>query len=165
LLDLKYLYLQDNVIRHIEDNTFAKLTDLEVLDLSGNGLMVIPTEVFMLPRLRNLYLADNYFKSFENIPKNIIAPLQKLSLANNKLFEIPKELGILPDLFHLNISLNPLRDLKIEQFSPFCHLREVNISNSEMRPCDCEKVRQFLVYKRDVDIFSFYCDAIPAGEC
>lgn len=162
LLDLKFLYLQENIIRFIEEDTFAKLTDLEALDLSGNGLMHIPTEIFNLPRLRNLYLADNYFKSFDNIPKMIIAPLQKLSLANNKLLEIPPEFGILPELFHLNISSNPLRDLKPEQFSPFCHLREVNISNSAMASCDCEKVRRFLLYKREIDIFMFYCDAIPA---
>lgn len=127
MLDLKFLYLQENVIRSIQDDTFAKLTDLEALDLSGNGIMKIPTEIFLLPRLRNLYLADNVITSFDNIPKTIIAPLQKLSLARNKLLEIPKELGILPELYHLNISSNPLSFLKPEQFSPFCHLREVNI--------------------------------------
>jgi hypothetical protein len=164
LLDLKFLYLQENVIRFIEDDTFAKLTDLEALDLSGNGIMKIPTEIFLLPRLRNLYLADNVITSFENIPKTIIAPLQKLSLAKNKLLEIPKELGILPELFHLNLSSNPLTLLKPQQFSPFCHLREVNISDSQMDSCDCENVAQYLTVRRQVDIFSFYCDAIPMSK-
>lgn len=140
-----------------------RLVDLEAIDLSGNGLTHIPAELFSLPRLRNLYLADNFFKTFDNIPKTIIAPLQKLSLANNRLDEIPKEFSILPELVHLNLSSNTLKDLKPEQFSPFCHLREVNISNSNMSPCDCEKIRRFLVYKRDVNIFLFYCDANPAG--
>ncbi|KAG5679509.1 hypothetical protein PVAND_009072 [Polypedilum vanderplanki] len=163
LLDLKFLYLQENVIRSIQDDTFAKLTDLEALDLSGNGIMKIPTEIFFLPRLRNLYLADNVITTFDNIPKTIIAPLQKLSLAKNKLLEIPKELGILPELYHLNISSNPLSFLKPEQFSPFCHLREVNISDSQMDSCDCENVVKYLTLKRQVDIFMFYCDAIPAN--
>lgn len=164
LLDLIYLYLQENRIRSIEDETFSRLKSLEVLDLSGNGLIHVPPEIFKLPRLRNLYLADNSFRSFENIPKPIIAPLQKLSLAKNSLDAIPIELGILPELVQLNLSSNPLRDLTPQQFSPFCHLKQVNISDSRLAKCDCEKVVQFLIRRRNVDIFSFYCDASSAGK-
>ncbi|XP_070499318.1 peroxidasin homolog pxn-1-like [Chironomus tepperi] len=165
-LDLKFLYLQENRIRDIEDETFSKLEDLEALDLSGNGLIHIPPEIFKLPRLRNLYIADNSFRSFDNIPSPIIAPLQKLDLSRNNLERIPKEIGILPDLYHLNISSNPLRDLTPQQFSPFCHLKEVNISDSRLKTmrCDCEKVTRFLERKRDIYIFSFYCDGNSA-EC
>jgi len=165
-LDLRFLYLQENRIRDIEDETFAKLEDLEAINLSGNGLIHIPPEIFTLPRLRNVYLADNSFRSFENIQSPIIAPLQKLDLSRNNMDKIPKELGILPNLVFLNISSNPLRDLTPQQFSPFCHLNEVNITDSRLKnmKCDCEKVTRFLVRKRDIEIFSFYCDGNSA-EC
>lgn len=165
-LELKFLYLQENRIRDIEDETFAKLEDLEAIDLSGNGLIHVPPELFNLPRLRNLYLADNSFRSFDNIPNPIIAPLQKLDLSRNNLDKIPKEIGILSELYHLNISSNPLRDLTPQQFSPFCHLKEVNISDSRLRNmnCDCIKITNFLTRKRDLNIFSFYCTGSSAGK-
>ena len=142
------------------------MEDLEALDISGNGLIHIPPEIFKLPLLRNLYLADNSFRSFDNIPNPIIAPLQKLDLSKNDMERIPKELGILPNLVHLNISSNPLRDLTPQQFSPFCHLNEVNISDSRLKnmKCDCEKVTRFLERKRDIYIFAFYCDGNSAGN-
>lgn len=33
-----------------------------------------------------------------------------------------------------------------------------------MDSCDCENVAQYLTLKRQVDIFMFYCDGIPASK-
>lgn len=168
LTDLRYLYIFDNMLNHIEDDTFVKLTNLEALDLSGNGLLDVPPEIFNLPFLRNLYLADNSFgdrgfDKLQTVPKPIKAPLKILSIANNRLFKIP-DFGILPELFKLNISSNPMRDLISQQFSPFCHMKEIDLNNTAMEKCRCEEVTRFLLKKRDAYLLSsFYCDVISSG--
>lgn len=169
LTDLRYLYIFDNMINHIEDDTFAGLTSLEALDLSGNGLLDFPAEVLNLPILRNLYIADNSFgdrgfEKLQKIAKPIKAPVKILSIANNRLYKIP-DFGILPELYKLNISSNILRDLTPQQFSPFCNLREVDLNNTSMEKCRCEEVTRFLFQKREATLLSsFYCDAISSGE-
>lgn len=168
LTDLKFLYLFDNMINMIEDDTFAKLTNIEALDLSGNGLLEVPPEIFNLPLLRNLYIADNSFgdRGFETlvkVPKPIRAPLKILSIANNRLYKMP-DFGILPELYKLNISSNPMRDLIPQQFSPFCHMKEIDLNNTVMEKCRCEEVTRFLLKKREAYLLSsFYCDVISSG--
>lgn len=164
--DVKYIYLQTNVIVHIENNTFSDLKSLEVLDLSQNALRVVPFDIFDLPHLRNLYLEQNFFdaNSFRLIPKTIKAPLKKLNLANNGLELIPPEFGILPELYHLNISSNLMRNLSPQQFSPFCNVKEVDLNNTAMHKCRCLEVVDFLTIVRHVDISSFYCKVSSAGN-
>ena len=158
------------MINHIEENTFAKLTGLEALDLSGNALMDVPYDIFNLPVLRNLYIADNSFgdrgfETLQKVPKPIKAPLKILSIANNRLYKIP-DFGILPDLYKLNLSSNIMRDITPQQFSPFCNIKEVDLNNTSMEKCRCEEVTRFLFNKRDAYLSSsFYCDAISSGGC
>lgn len=57
--DIKYLYLAENMIQTVEAGTFAQLSSLEVIDLSGNALTSLPLELFQLGYLRTLYAADN----------------------------------------------------------------------------------------------------------
>lgn len=166
LTDLRFLYLFDNMINRVEDATFTHLTSLEALDLSGNALTAVPLEIFNLPLLRNLYIADNGLRDrgFEDIPKPIKAPLKILNIANNRLTKMP-DFGILPDLYQLNISSNDLYDLTPQQFSPFCHIKEVDLNKTSMKPCLCESVTRFLTRKREVYLLSpLYCDT-NSVEC
>lgn len=169
LTDLRFLYIFDNMINRIEDDTFARLTNLEALDLSGNGLLDVPPEIFSLPMLRNLYIADNSFTdrgfdTIQKVAKPIKAPLKILNIANNRLFKIP-DFGVLPELHTLNISSNSMRDLTPQQFSPFCNIKEVDMNNTGIDKCRCEEVTRFLYKKRDAYLLSsFYCDAISSGN-
>lgn len=169
LTDLHYLYIFDNMINRIEDDTFARLTNLEALDLSGNGLLDVPPEIFNLPMLRNLYIADNSFTdrgfdTIQKVAKPIKAPLKILNIANNRLFKIP-DFGVLPELHTLNISSNSMRELTPQQFSPFCNIKEIDMNNTAMEKCRCEEVTRFLYKKRDAYLLSsFYCDAISSGK-
>lgn len=110
LTNLRFLYMFENIIYHIEDDTFAKLVYLEALDLSGNALQQVPPDVFNLPLLRNLYIGDNNFKDqgFEKVQelnKPLKAPLKILNIANNRLTKMP-DFGVLPDLYVLNVSVS-----------------------------------------------------------
>jgi Leucine-rich repeat (LRR) protein len=163
---VKFIYLQYNILSHVEKGTFSQLKKLEVLDLSENALRDVPAEIFHLPLLRSLYLERNVFsmESFNKIPNPIQAPLKKLNIANNNLNLIPPQFGILPDLNHLNISGNRMIDLTPQQFSPFCNLKEVDLNNTAMDKCRCVDVVDFLTGKRDVDISSFYCRVNSGGQ-
>lgn len=157
------------MLNQIEDDTFSKLTSLEALDLSGNGLREVPPEIFKLPLLRNLYLADNSFtdrgfETLQTLDKPVKAPLKILNIAGNRLFKIP-DFGILPELHTLNVSSNSMRDLTPQQFSPFCNIKEVDLNNTIMEKCRCEEVTRFLFKKREAYLLSsFYCDAISSGK-
>lgn len=157
------------MISQIEDDTFANLKSLEVLDLSGNALREVPSEIFSLPMLRNLYLndmmfGDQAFDPLKKIQKPIRAPLVIVSIANNRLTRIP-DFGILPDLHQLNISHNSMRDLKPQQFSPFCKLSKIELNNTGMERCRCREVLHFLFRNRNAELITqFYCDVTSAGQ-
>lgn len=159
------------MIQNIEEGTFSELVNLEVsflytqyhkcykfdisqaLDLSNNALNTIPLELFRLPLLRNLYVAYNNLANVEDdlllLEKPVRAPLQILSLAECWLKRLPN-FGILPDLWQLNISSNPMTELTIDQFSPMCNLRSLDLNATKIPPCSCQLITAELSTRRTV---------------
>lgn len=129
----------------MEAGTFAKLELLETLDLSNNGLTVVPPEIFGLTSLRKLYLAENelHNEGFSIIKKPVKAPLVYLNIASTEIDKIP-DLGILPELFYLNISLNILKQLAPEQFAPLCQIKHVDLNGTKVGGCQCVKINIFM---------------------
>lgn len=162
---MKFIYLQYNILSFIGKGTFTKLKKLEVLDFSENTLLEVPGEIFELPHLRNLYLERNNFglHGFDTIPNPIKAPLKKLNIANNNLDAIPSQFGVLPDLFYLNISSNRMANLIPQQFSPFCNIKEVDLNNTRLDRCRCIEIVDFLIGRRGIDIYTFYCKGDSRG--
>lgn len=152
------------MILKIEIGTFSHLTLLETLDLSQNGLQMVPTEILNLPNLRKLYLADNDLenKGFESIEKPVKAPLVYLNIAATEIDKLP-DLGILPDLIHLNISMNKLKHLKPEQFAPLCQLKHVDFNKTDVGDCDCHKINMFIEYELQKSAI-LQCGPVPASE-
>lgn len=154
------------MIQTIDENTFIDLTQLEAIDLSHNALRIVPMELFQLPHLRNLYLNNNNLydmnKNLEALIKPIKAPLQILSVANCNLNEVPS-LGILPDLYFLNISSNPLKDIKSQNFSPFCNLKTIDLNETRMQPCTCQIILTYLRHRSVMLKTEFLCDVSPAA--
>lgn len=160
------------MITLIEEDSFAELKYLEALDLSNNNLIEVPAHIFNLPLLRNLYMSDMHFgdrgfATLENINKPMKAPLNVLSIANLRLERIP-EFGVLPYLYRLNISHNPMSQLVPQQFSPFCHLKEIDyygIGRTEKDRCRCEAATRFLLKNRDAELLTqYYCDEISSSK-
>jgi leucine-rich repeat transmembrane neuronal protein 1/2 len=157
------------MITRIEDDTFVELKSLEALDLSNNNLLEVPAHIFNLPLLRNLYMSDmNFgdrgFETLQKIDKPIKAPLNILNIANLRLDRMP-EFGILPYLFRLNISHNNMNKLNPQQFSAFCHLKEIEMSETRMDRCRCEEVTRFLYKNRDAEFNTpIYCDETSTSK-
>ncbi|WP_372370205.1 leucine-rich repeat domain-containing protein [Candidatus Uabimicrobium sp. HlEnr_7] len=83
------------------------------LDLSSNELTKIPKEIGQLSSLQSLYIDDNRLRS---LPKEIwqLYSLEYLSLSTNKLTKIPKEIGQLSSLVYLDLSWNRLTHIPKE---------------------------------------------------
>jgi Leucine-rich repeat (LRR) protein len=137
------------MIQSIEDDTFASLTDLEAIDLSNNALTTIPNELFNLRSLRNLYISGNNLvllsQDLQRIPKPIAAPIQILSIADCRLRYMP-DFGVMPDLWQLNISSNPLLDISVQHFAPFCNLKKLDWNNTDLLGnfCHCQQLTSAL---------------------
>ncbi|XP_058119668.1 toll-like receptor 4 [Anopheles coustani] len=147
---VKYLYLFENMIQNIEEGTFSELSNLEAIDLSFNALKSIPLEIFNLPSLRNLYVGHNVLHDLEvdlkALEKPIKAPLQVLSIPDCRLQRLP-DFGILPDLWQLNISSNPMKELTLNQLSPMCNLKMVDLNNTQTDGCACQVMAAELVLR------------------
>ena len=87
--------------------SIQKLNKLEELNLSGNKLTELPSEIGDLKELRRLYVSNNQLVS---LPTSIqkLNQLEELHLLFNKLTELPSEIGDLKELRRLNVSGNPL---------------------------------------------------------
>lgn len=133
------------MILKVERGTFSQLTQLETLDLSSNGLRIVPSEIFSLPLLRKLYLADNELKNegFMSIAKPVTAPLTYLNIAATEIDMIP-DFGILPELLILNVSSNLLKKLTPEQFAPLCQIKFVDLNQTNVGACECRKINNFM---------------------
>ena len=97
---VKYLILNNNILKEIKVDEFKGFSDLRYLDLRGNGLQSIATGAFDdLKGLQAVLLSHNYIA---DLPKRLFRYNSKLSsieLDNNHLRNIPDLTGIK----HLNL--------------------------------------------------------------
>lgn len=114
---------------------FSLANSLEILNLSGNALKDLPTDLFKLTKLKVIFCSDNHFEhvpevlgqcrnltmvgfkankikvlSAKSLPKN----LQWLILTDNQLTCLPAEIGICAHLQKLMLAGNQLTDLPAE---------------------------------------------------
>src|SRR5258708_7088614 len=83
------------------------------LDISGLGLLQLPSEIWQLTNLQGLYLTNN---QLSQLPAEIgqLTNLQRLYLNNNQLSQLPIEIGQLTNLESLHLSNNGLSQLPAE---------------------------------------------------
>ncbi len=137
-LELTNKRLSGNVPKEIKD-----LSELTILNLSGNSLESIPTEIGDLGKLVYLNLSSN---SLESLPTGIgnFASLMELQITNQKkdvrtsqytstLTSLPDEIGNIATLEKLNLSYNGLTSLP-SGIGNFTNLKELNISYQKTSP-------------------------------
>lgn len=115
LLNVVSCYGQTNKFKSL-DQALLNIEECVTLDLYGQNLKVISTDITKLINLRELNIGGNPELDFKNTFKLLatLKPLQYLSIEDNKLKNIPKEISQLINLKHLNASGNKLKKLPSE---------------------------------------------------
>ncbi|VDH92456.1 Hypothetical predicted protein [Mytilus galloprovincialis] len=116
--DTVYLYLQNNLIGQIFNQTFALFNRLVFLDLSVNKISAINENVFTgLQNLRFLYLSRNQiFRLLKNVFKHLVS-LTVLDLSYNNINSIHEHaLGGLVNLQQLKLSNNGFEEIQNDTF-------------------------------------------------
>ncbi|MEO0456806.1 MAG: hypothetical protein AAF152_09515 [Cyanobacteria bacterium P01_A01_bin.114] len=92
--------MTDNELLHVIE-TVAE--EVEVLNLFGENLKVLPSEIGQLKNLRTLYLR---YTCLDSMPPEIeqLTNLQSFYISNNQLSSLPSEIGQLRSLQTLHHS-------------------------------------------------------------
>lgn len=115
LLNVVSCYGQTNKFKSL-DQALLNIEECVTLDLYGQNLKVISTDITKLINLRELNIGGNPELDFKNTFKLLatLKPLQYLSIEDNKLKNIPKEISQLINLKHLNASGNKLKNFQVK---------------------------------------------------
>lgn len=162
---LKHLKIHDNEISMVDDRALAGLRNLQILDMSSNKIVALPSELFRDPSqaIQEVYLQNNSIsvlspKLFSNleqlqaldlssnkitsawIDKNTFTGLIRLvllNLSNNKITKLEPE--IFTDLYTLqilNLRYNQLESIAADTFSPMNNLHTLLLSHNKVKYLD-----------------------------
>lgn len=139
-INLITLYLNDNSISYIEDDTFESLLQIEFIDLSRNLLEEIPENTIISnKKLTVLDLSENLFQS--QTPTLISESLEVLDLSQCKLNHFSnKSIENLPNLRLLYLNSNNLVTLDHRMFAipKLFYYVQIDLNPWE---CSCNTVR------------------------
>lgn len=162
---LKYLKIQDNEISMVDDKALSGLRSLQILDLSANKIVALPSDLFKDPAqsIQEVYLQNNSIsvlspKLFSNleqiqaldlsinkitstwINKDTFAGLVRLvllNLSNNKITKLEPEIFL--DLYQLqilNLRYNMLESIAADAFAPMNNLHTLLLSHNRVKYLD-----------------------------
>ncbi|XP_066259947.1 toll-like receptor 2 [Euwallacea similis] len=170
---LTHLYLSDNLIVNLEDDTFTELSSLETLDLSTNAISKVPASIFELSSLKTLYLSNNMnINIAESIEEAM--PIHQSSLTKLDISFITEEdsptdfpdFTELPLVANLDITGDQFSVITPEHFAKLCNLQILsnhNVTTEFKDVCDCWKINNWLT-SRNVQFTPFYCP-LKEQEC
>ncbi|KAL1892545.1 hypothetical protein Cpir12675_004517 [Ceratocystis pirilliformis] len=112
ILSLRDLKLAKNLLYGPLPPSFSNLINLEVLDINGNNVSCLPSDIAKMNRLRILNLSEN---SFESLPFKGLSqlPLTEINARKNKIngVLIDGEVSSMPLLQILDLSCNRITHL------------------------------------------------------
>ena len=118
---------QDELIALIERAAEEGWTEL---DLSGQGLTVLPPEIVQFPNLTRLSLSNN---QITEIPAAIaqLTKLTTLNLYNNKIAKIPDAIAQLTNLTQLSLASNQITEIPAA-IAQLINLTQLYLSNNQI---------------------------------
>ncbi|KAJ8011277.1 hypothetical protein DPEC_G00056480 [Dallia pectoralis] len=128
--DLTKLVFLNNLLRHVSNMTFVRLTGLEELEISGNHWLdkLDPGTFSNQKNLTGLILNFNKFKSLKNGLFNSLQKLKTLQLKGNSISHLPGQLfQNLTSLCTLDLSLNNLTRVDGELFGSLSQLKSLSL--------------------------------------
>ncbi|XP_026578781.1 leucine-rich repeat-containing protein 24 [Pseudonaja textilis] len=138
LLDLRYLYMQNNTISALEPGAFHPQNRLLELALNGNRIHLINSSIFKgLEHLRVLYLSGNQITRLPDFTFCELERLQELHLQENSIESLEDQaLTGLTSLALLDLSKNNLRTISRVALRPLISLQVLRLTENPWR-CDC----------------------------
>ncbi|KAI8880782.1 L domain-like protein, partial [Backusella circina FSU 941] len=112
LTNLTSLSLASNQIEFIEQGLLSKLTSLQWLNLSGNQLSYLPSDILCCHFLRGIDLENNSFEKFPHI-LFFLTRLEVLLIQRNKLSAISDDHCFPNSLTTLNLAFNDLTEIPL----------------------------------------------------
>ena len=114
----------------------GRLTNLTILNLSGNNFNNIPAELVKLTNLTVLDLSENNLIDVPSVACELTS-LWDLNLSSNKLTRIPFEIGNHTGLCQLSLYSNKLTELPVS-IGNLVNLQKLNISYNYLTRIPCE---------------------------
>ncbi|XP_019363105.1 PREDICTED: vasorin [Gavialis gangeticus] len=158
LPELQLLDLSQNKISSIPKNVFQPLTNLINLDLSSNQLQEITNETFHgLRLLERLYLDKNQIQHIHPAAFDTLEKLLELKLQNNQLQSVPPL--NLPNLLLLDISHNKMATIESGTFHTV-NIESLKIAGLGLTHLD-EELLENLNNLHQLDISDNLLDRVP----
>ena len=117
--------------------------DINLLDISGQGLEKVPGEIFKRTSLESLDISHNNLTGAIPAEIRFLKNLRVLDLSDNKMTGLPAELGQLSKLETLDVSNNSLTGLPLE-LGKLTQLKILNLSGNDYSEYDLKLIRQKL---------------------
>lgn len=121
--------LSGNRLRRVASEV-SGLVELVELFLSSNDLQVVPPVLFSLANLEILTLSKNGISSIPSLIFNL-RRLKQLDLSTNQIAVIPREVCMLPKLKKLNLKNNKIAEIPIF-ISELGSLTDLDLTNNEL---------------------------------
>lgn len=134
---LKLLKIHDNEISMVGDKALNGLKELQILDLSSNKIVALPTDLFKDPAqsIQEIYLQNNSISVLSPGLFSKLEQLQALDLSQNQLTSawVNREtFSGLIRLVLLNLEKNKITKLESEIFSDLYTLQILNLRHNQL---------------------------------
>lgn len=134
-VNLRYLDLSKNLISHLDNVDFTKLSSLISLDLHGNRLSSINNSISKLDNLEELNLSSNVFAEID-VSLCQLTKLQAFDISFNKINTLPDEIGLLSNLVDFSINNNYLEKKLPDTFLNLKSLENLDIRFNKLQNID-----------------------------
>ncbi|WP_396169883.1 leucine-rich repeat domain-containing protein [Flavobacterium sp.] len=147
-INLERLSLKNDHLKEIPAG-IGNLTNLKVLDLSGNDFTALPLSLRKLNHLEELYLNDekNLFLDQNNQSLNLPMNLRILHLENDNLKNVPKEIYELEKLEELFLNDNNFNQIP-QEMNSLKNLKQLDFHNNKI-PQQLQQQQESLIINQN----------------
>jgi Leucine-rich repeat (LRR) protein len=140
---LRQLKINNNEISMLADRALGGLKNLQVIDLSSNKIVALPSELFKDPSqsIQEIYLQNNSISVLSPGLFSNLVQLQALDLSNNQLTSSWINKNTFKGLIRLvllNLSKNKITKLESEIFSDLYTLQILNLRYNRLESIDAD---------------------------
>lgn len=125
-------------------STMTETKEEDILNLSDQGLTIVPNDIFNQTNLKELNLSNNQLGGALPAEVRNLSQLLVLNLSNNNFTGLPAEVGQLSELQVLDLSNNNLTGLPYE-LGNLKNLQRLDLRGNDYSKQDLEVIKQGFV--------------------